>query len=70
MKILILALTLLLSLATIGLSKPSGNMSKTTRYYGASGYAGSARVYDYGNVKRSFYYNSKGSYLGQSVERK
>lgn len=70
MKFLILTLILCLSAATIAYAKPSGNMAKTTRFYGASGYVGSARVYEYGNVKRSFYYNSKGSYLGQSIERK
>lgn len=51
-------------------AKPSGNMANTTRYYNSSGYAGSARVYDYGTVKRSYYYNSKGIYQGQSVEKK
>lgn len=65
-----LVLTIVLACATIGYAKPSGNMAKTTRYYNSSGYAGSARTYDYGTVKRSFYYNSKGSYFGQSVERK
>lgn len=65
-----LVLTIVLTCATIGFAKPSGNMAKTTRYYGSSGYAGSARVYDYGNVKRSYYYDSKGRSLGQSVERK
>lgn len=65
-----LSVLVVLLMCSLAMAKPSGNMSKTTRFYGPGGYYGSARVYDYGNVKRSYFYDSKGVYKGQSVERK
>ena len=65
-----LSILLVLAIATLAMAKPSGNMAKTTRYYGSSGYIGSARVYESQSSKRSYYYNSKGIYQGQSVEKK
>jgi len=69
MRKLLFAILMIFCFVPLTDAKPSGNMAKTTRYFTPSGYAGSARTYDYGTVKRSYYYNSKGVYQGQSVER-
>lgn len=50
--------------------RSSGNMSNTTRYFGPSGHVGTVRTYESNSSKRSYYYNSKGTYQGQSVEKK
>lgn len=64
------ALLILFLLVSFAVAKPSGNMSKTTRFYGPGGYYGSARVYESKTSKRSYFYDSKGVYKGQSIEKK